>query len=205
MFHVKHEAWGVWAERLRIEIAPVQAAALDRFEKLLAERAAPSGMISAGDTRHLRERHIVDSLRAAPLLGAPTGAVADLGSGAGLPGIPLAIVRPDLRFRLVDIRRRRIAFLELASDSLGLSNVDVMQLRIERLAPPIDVCLARAVADPISAWRLARPLLSSSGRLLYWAGRGFDVASGAPKGARISVSAFPGLADAGPVVIMTPQ
>jgi 16S rRNA (guanine527-N7)-methyltransferase len=205
MFHVKHEAWGRWAQHLGVAISPAQAASLDAFEALLVERALPLGMIGAGDRDDLRERHLVDSLRAAPLLGSPQREVADLGSGAGLPGIPLAIVRPDLRFLLVDIRRLRVAFLELVADTLTLNNVRVHQGPIERIDPPFDVCLARALADPIRSWHLAEPLLAPGGNLLYWAGRGFDAASGRPEGARISVSESATLADAGPVVIMTRQ
>src|SRR5438093_4282509 len=121
MFHVKHEAWGRWASLLGIEIRADRAGQLDRFAGLLVERAVPLGMVSAGDLDHLRERHVIDSLRAAPLLGSAPKLVADLGSGAGLPGVPLAIVRPDLTFRLVDVRRRRVAFLELVLDTLHIS------------------------------------------------------------------------------------
>jgi 16S rRNA (guanine527-N7)-methyltransferase len=205
MFHVKHEAWGPWAELLGVDIPPAQAAALDEYQGLLADRAVPMGMVAEGDRDRLRERHLVDSLRAAPLLGDPAGDVVDLGSGAGLPGIPLSIVRPDLSFRLVEVRHRRAAFLELAVDALGIRNATVVQGPIERLACPSDVCLSRALADPIRAWGLAEPLLSPDGRLLYWAGRGFDRSSGTPEGARIAVSPSPGLADAGPIVIMTRQ
>jgi 16S rRNA (guanine527-N7)-methyltransferase len=205
MFHVKHEAWGVSAARIGLDIGADQAAALDTYEQLLIDRALPFGMVAAGDRDQLRERHILDSLRAAPLLGDAPGVVADLGSGAGLPGVPLAIVRPDLVFRLVETRRRRVSFLELVADTLGMGNVAVVHERIERLSPPVDVCLARALADPLGSWRLAEPILSRDGSVLYWAGREFDPSSGTPEGVRISVSASPGLADAGPVVIMTRQ
>jgi 16S rRNA (guanine527-N7)-methyltransferase len=205
MFHVKHEAWGPLAELLGVDIPPERAAALDEYQGLLVDRAIPMGMVSEGDRDRLRERHLVDSLRAAPLLGDPAGDVVDLGSGAGLPGIPLSIVLPDLSFRLVEVRHRRAAFLELVVEALGIRNATVVQGPIERLAPPSDVCLSRALADPIRAWGLAEPLLSPHGRLLYWAGRGFDTSSGTPERARITVSPSPGLADAGPIVIMTRQ
>jgi 16S rRNA (guanine527-N7)-methyltransferase len=205
MFHVKHEAWGVSTARIGVDIGVGQAAALDTYEQLLIDRALPFGMVAAGDKGQLRERHILDSLRAAPLLGETPGVVADLGSGAGLPGVPLAIVRPDVMFRLVETRLRRVSFLELVVDTLGLGNATVVHGQIQRLTPPLDVCLARALADPIGSWRLAEPVLARDGSLLYWAGRGFDPTSGTPEGVRISVSASPGLADAGPVVIMTRQ
>jgi 16S rRNA (guanine527-N7)-methyltransferase len=205
MFHVKHEAWGTSAERIGISIDPAHAEALLAYEDLLRDKALPLGMIASGDRDSLRERHILDSLRAAPLLGDPPRTVVDLGSGAGLPGVPLAIARPDLRFVLAEVRRRRVSFLELVVDTLALGNVSVVGGPIERLAPSVDTCLARALADPVTCWRMAEPLLASAGSLLYWAGRGFDPSSGTPDGARISLSAAPGLADAGPVVIMTRQ
>jgi 16S rRNA (guanine527-N7)-methyltransferase len=131
--------------------------------------------------------------------------VVDLGSGAGLPGIPLAIVRPDVSFYLTELRRRRVAFIEFAVDSLQLRNVRIFAGKVEDLTGPFDVCLSRAFAEPARAWAVAESLLSQTGKLLFWAGRSFDVPSGTPGGARISVSTAPELADAGPVVIMTRQ
>jgi len=205
MFHVKHEAWGPWGELLGFRIHAPMADRLERYERLLLEKALPLGMIGRGDRGQLRERHVVDSLRGATLLGPGPGRVVDLGSGAGLPGIPLAIARPDLTFCLADLRKRRVAFMELAVDSLGLSNVTVFAGKAEQLAGPFDRCLSRAFAEVDRAWAVAERLLSPTGELLFWAGRSFDVGAGMPAGARMSVSAAPGLADAGPVVIMSRQ
>ena len=205
MFHVKHEAWGRWGEVLGFPIDAPMADRLDRYEQLLLEKALPFGMIGRADRGQLRERHIVDSLRAATVLGPEPGRVVDLGSGAGLPGIPLAIARQDLTFCLAELRKRRVAFMELAVDSLGLSNVTVFAGKVEQLTGPFDGCLSRAFAAVDRAWAIAERLLSPTGKLLFWAGRNFDVGAGMPAGARMSVSAAPGLADAGPVVIMSRQ
>jgi 16S rRNA (guanine527-N7)-methyltransferase len=205
MFHVKHEPWTRAAGLLGVEVSSAQTLALETYESLLLERAVPLGMVASGDREQLRERHILDSIRAAPLLGKPDGEAADLGSGAGLPGIPLAIVRPDVDFRLIDTRRRRVAFLELAVDTLRLTNARVLQRSIDGIVGRFPVCLARALADPRRAWAHAERLLPLDGRLLYWAGKGFDPASGTPAGVHISVRPMPGLADAGPIVIMTRQ
>jgi 16S rRNA (guanine527-N7)-methyltransferase len=205
MFHVKHEAWTRSADLLGVDLSPAQVAALDAYEELLVERAIPLGMVASGDRDHLRDRHILDSIRAAPLIEGSEGHTADLGSGAGLPGVPLAIARPDLRFVLVDVRRRRVAFLELVVDTLGLINVEVEQRSVETLPPTFDVCLARALAEPRKAWALADRVLRPGGRLLYWAGRRFDPSTGTPEGVVVSVRATPGLADAGPIAIMTRQ
>ena len=205
MFHVKHEAWGRWRNLLAREIDAATAERLVAYERLLLEKALPLGMIGRADRQHLFERHIVDSLRAMPLLGPAPMQVVDIGSGAGLPGIPLAVARPDLSFCLTELRRRRVAFLELAVDSLQLRNVRVFAGKVEDLAGPFDVCLSRAFAEPDRAWAIAESLLSPGGKLLFWAGRSFDVTSGTPGGARISVSTAPELAEAGPVVIMARQ
>jgi len=205
MFHVKHEAWGRWGDLLGLEIDAATAEQLEAYERLLLEKALPLGMIGRADREHVHERHLIDSLRAIPLLGPAPMQVVDLGSGAGLPGIPLALARPDLSFCLTELRRRRAAFLELAVDDLQLRNVRVFAGKVEYLTGPFDVCLSRAFAEPARAWAVAESLLSQTGKLLFWAGRSFDVTSGTPGGARISVSTAPELADAGPVVIMTRQ
>src|SRR5207244_11160885 len=136
--------------------------------------AIPSRMIAPSDGPALRERHILDSLRASPLiegLGAAEGIVVDLGSGAGLPGIPIAIARPEMRLVLTESRRSRAAFLELVVDTLELSNVAVHPRRAELLEPPADACLARAFGDIHRSWGVAVQLLRVGGSLLYWAGR----------------------------------
>ena len=202
---MKHEAWGRWGDMLGLDIDGAMSQRLDAYERLLLEKALPLGMIGRADRDQLRERHIVDSLRAGPLLGSSSARVVDLGSGAGLPGIPLAIARPDLLFILAELRRRRVSFIELAVDGLRLPNARVFAGKVEDLTGRFDVCLSRAFAEPTRAWAIAESLLSPTGKLLFWAGRSFDVTSGTPEGARISVSAAPALADAGPVVIMTRQ
>ncbi len=202
MFHVKHEAWARWAAPLPVD--PPSLAALDAFEELLLERAIPMGMVAPEDAGRIAERHIGDSLRAAPLL-AEAERVIDLGSGAGLPGVPLAIVRPRTRFVLAERRRSRAAFLEVVADRLHLVNVDVHAGLAEDVADRSDVCLARAFAHPARAWEVARELLDDEGRLLYWAGEGFDPERDRPPGVRLELFPTSGLANGGPVVIMTRQ
>jgi 16S rRNA (guanine(527)-N(7))-methyltransferase RsmG len=206
MFHVKHEPW---VQSLQLAgLPPLRRQTtleLDRYEALLREKALPLGMVSHGDLPRLRERHVLDSLRGGPLLPGGTQSVCDLGSGAGLPGIPMAIAWPEVRFTLAEARRTRAAFLELAVQELGLVNVAVYAGRIEELAGPFDVCLARAFAAPAEAWSTASSLLSPHGILLYWAGEAFD----APSFERAThVRARPAtstLAGYGPVVIMSRQ
>lgn len=177
---------------------------LDRYRDLLRDRAVPAGLVASGDTGDLEGRHILDSLRGAPLVPSSALDVADLGSGAGLPGIPIALALPHVGFTLVDSRRRRVAFLELVVDELHLSNVTVVDGRVEELAPGFDVCLARGFAGPGPSWVAAERLLRPDGRLLYWAGASFRTDE-VPEGARVLGLGDPALESGGPIVIMARQ
>jgi 16S rRNA (guanine527-N7)-methyltransferase len=92
--------------------------------------------------------HIFDSLSILDLLPA-SGSVIDVGTGAGLPGIPLAIYRPDLKFYLIDSRQKKINFVKLVIDSLGLDNVFAISERIEsfELQQPATVIVSRAFSE----------------------------------------------------------
>ena len=204
MFHVKHQGWADDARSVGTPLAPEQLDALSRFEQLLASVAVPRGMVGARDAARLWTRHILDSLRAASEIG-PIGRVADLGSGAGLPGVPLAVAVPTASFVLVEPRRARAAFLESVTADLGLANVEVRMARAERVVDRFDAVVARAVASAAGTWKLAGPRLEPSGRLIYWAGGTFDAAELRAMGVAYRVSTHPDLAEAGPLVIMTRQ
>lgn len=204
MFHVKHP-WEEWAAEIGLTLPAGAPDRLERYRELLRERAVPIGMVAPGDADRLADRHIWDSARAAGAI-APGQAVVDLGSGAGLPGIPLAIVCDGARFVLAELRRNRAAFLELAADVLPLPNVEVILGGVEALPPAeADVVVARAFADPRKCWAAASRLLRPRGRLLYWAGQGFSSA-GLPEEVTVVMLPPPSqLAEAGPVVIMSAQ
>jgi 16S rRNA (guanine527-N7)-methyltransferase len=195
---VKHEGWTL--DRLSEDTREL----LGRYRRLLIDRAVPAGLIARADISDLDRRHILDSLRGAPLLPGSTRAVADLGSGAGLPGIPLAVALPHVAFTLVDSRRRRVAFLELSTEQLGLPNVTVVESRVEDLPPGFDACVARGFGGPRASWTAAERLLRPNGRLLYWAGGSFD-AGEVPEDAQVIGLGNPALESGGPIVIMTRQ
>lgn len=205
MFHVKHEGLIADAGPLGVILDTEQAALLDRYEALLRGRAAALGMIAAGDLGRLRERHILDSLRAVPALPEGPVEVVDMGSGAGLPGIPVAIARPDAHVVLAESRRQRIAFLELAATELGLGNVSVHAGRAETAPSAAGACLARAFRDARGSWEVAKMLLGPTGRLVYFAGSAFEPARDLPTTAAATVLPTSSLANAGPLVIMTRQ
>jgi 16S rRNA (guanine527-N7)-methyltransferase len=199
MFHVKHEGWTPAAD-----LSPVQVAALEAFEDLLSAHAIPRGMVASSDWGHLRERHVLDSLRAVPHLGPLKQPVVDLGSGAGLPGIPVAVARPDLLLTLTEPRQLRVAFLELVVERLSLPNVRVFPKPAEELPPDAGACLARGFGDPSRTWAVARGLLHPDGSLIYWAGTTFRTDQ-VPEDARIAAIGSPTLESGGPIVIMTRQ
>lgn len=197
MFHVKHEDG-----TSEVGLGPAAQGRLRAFERLLRERAVPAGAVAASDVGRLWKRHILDSVRGAALLPRGVEGVADLGSGAGLPGIPIAIVRPDLRLTLIESRQRRAGLLELFVERLELTNVRALASRVEAVRERFDACLARALASPEDAWRLARPLLVEGGSLLCWVGPDEDRW---PAGARIELHHARDLANSGPIAIMTDQ
>ena len=186
-------------------MAPGQIALLERYEDFLVERAAPMGMIAPSDVPRLRERHILDSLRAVPLLPPATATVCDLGSGAGLPGIPLAIALPDVQITLVEVRQNRAAFLETVIGALGLDRVTVHARRLETFRSSVDVCLARAFAPAPKAWAAADRLLGAGGMLVYWAGATFDPNADPLPGVDVALFPTSALARSGPLAIMTRQ
>ncbi len=200
MFHVKHEGTAPIDD-----LSPAQRELLSRYERLLETRGASLGLISTADLPRLHERHIMDGLRGVPCLPARCEAVADLGSGGGVPGVPVAIARPDLEVVLAEVRRNRAAFLELVADELGLTNVQVHLGRAESLERRFQACLARAFAPPEDSWFVAAELLVDGGVLVYWAGERFDPARDVPADVQVRLPETDPLAYGGPVVIMGPR
>lgn len=141
----------------------------ERYETWLAGAGIERGLIGPREVPRLWDRHLLNSAVVGTLL-APGERVVDVGSGAGLPGIPLALVRPDCSFVLLEPLARRAAFLTEVVDDLGLAHqVSVVRGRAEEVVRDgvrYDVAVARAVAplDKLAAWCL--PLLRRGGRLL---------------------------------------
>jgi 16S rRNA (guanine527-N7)-methyltransferase len=143
----------------------------ERFAELLATEATVRGLIGPREAHRLWERHLLNCAVLTDLL--PEGAtVADVGAGAGLPGIVLAIRRPDLEVSLVEPLLRRARFLEEAVDALGLTNAEVRRARAEELHGRVefDAVTSRAVAplDRLAGWCL--PLTRAGGWTLAMKG-----------------------------------
>lgn len=204
MFHVKHEGW---VRRVREDLGPDasdgQIDQLVRYAELLRTRGVALGVVAASDLDRIEERHVSDGLRGVAYLPARCRSMVDLGSGGGVPGIVFAIARPDVEMVLTEVRRNRVAFLELVADELRLANARVHWGRAEALEGPFGACTARAFATATATWAIARPLLEPEGVLLYWAGRTFDPDRDVPPDVQVQVQEADRLANGGPVVIMS--
>lgn len=168
MFHVKHG---------ELSPAPQSAAlcfgeSLDvarRYGEILAGAGIERGLLGPSEVDRLWDRHLLNSAAMAELF-EPGERVADVGSGAGLPGIPLAITRPDLKVTLIEPLLRRSEFLREAIDELGLDVVVIRGRAEDRVvreeAGEMDAVVSRAVAslDKLSRWSM--PLLRTGGRML---------------------------------------
>lgn len=155
-----------------LEVEPAVAAELfgDRigvardFTAALAREGEERGLIGPLELPRLWTRHILNSVIAAPLF---HGSVADIGSGAGLPGIVLAIARPDVEWTLVEPMERRVTWLNEQVDALALTNVTVLRSRAEDV-PQIggfDVVTARAVSALRTLIPITAPLVRDGGEL----------------------------------------
>lgn len=141
----------------RIDVARAFTAALSR-------EGEERGLIGPLELPRLWTRHILNSAIAAPLF---HGSVADIGSGAGLPGLVLAIARPDVQWTLIEPMERRVIWLNEQVEALDLSNVVVLRARAEDVRPPegFDVVTARAVSALRTLIPLTAPLVRDGGEL----------------------------------------
>ncbi len=190
------------------DLPPAQLDQLESFESLLRDRAVSLGLIAASDMERLGERHVHDSLRAASLILSGDEALCDIGPGAGLPGLVLAIAKPDLEVTLLEPKQRAVAFLELAVSRLHLGNVEILPTRVEEVEMSVDVATTRAFGPMERSWEAALRVLRPGGRLIYFAGEGLvDPAAAAGEmdsaEAPASVDVERVIADFSPLVIMT--
>jgi 16S rRNA (guanine527-N7)-methyltransferase len=170
LFHVKHPpiATTVFGDNLTAAV---------RFTELLAAVGVERGLIGPREVDRLWDRHILNSAAVADAI--PQGArVVDLGSGAGLPGVPLTIARPDLDVTLLEPMARRVAWLTEVVDTLALS-ASVVRGRAEEPAikqqlAGADVVIARAVAPLARLWAWSAPLLREGGQMVALKGESAD-------------------------------
>jgi len=147
------------------------------------ERFNLTSITAPGD---MLRKHLLDSLAVLPYLGGAR--IADVGTGAGFPGLPLAICAPERQFTLIESIAKKCRFVEHAAAALGLANVTVVNARAEawRPAAPFDTVVARALASVADFVRHAGHLCAPAGRLLAMKGRSPDAELAAlPRGWRV--------------------
>jgi len=160
MFHVEHLERAI--EYAGLELDEKQRAQLDSYRDWLIFEAVPAGGIGPNEVDRVETRHIADSLLFAGFL-EDAEEVWDLGSGVGLPGIPLAIALPHTRFVLVDRSGRRADLARRAIRILGLENTIVRQAAIEDLQGEVGAIVARASLPPEAMAPIVQRLLRSDG------------------------------------------
>lgn len=161
-----------WSARVAgLQLAPPQVDQLRAYIDLLFQWNQKVALVSRGEAKSLIGKHVADSLVAAAHCGgAPS--IADLGSGAGFPGLVIAVVRSAAAVSVVESRGRKVSFLEEAARVAGLANVEVVEARIEALADDprhrgrYALITSRALADLDELTTLAQPLVAPGGRLL---------------------------------------
>lgn len=154
--------------------APLDAAQCAQCERLVAELLRWSrayNLTAITDPGQILTHHLLDSLSAQPDLAGTS--VADVGTGAGFPGLPLAIVNPARQFTLIDAVDKKLRFIDHAARELGLANVRTRHVRVEQLQPeqPFDTVIARAFAPLPRLLGWVAPLCGPDTRVVAMKGR----------------------------------
>ncbi|MEW6672121.1 MAG: 16S rRNA (guanine(527)-N(7))-methyltransferase RsmG [Thermodesulfobacteriota bacterium] len=157
-------ALGIDVDDRQIERFAVYAGELIKWNRKI-------NLTAITEAQALAVKHFVDSI--APVALIPPGAsLLDIGSGAGFPGIPLKIIRPDLKVTLIDAVRKKVNFQKHIIRTLCLENIGAHHARAEQFAPetPFDVVVTRALSTLTEFAALALPLLAQDGMMLAWKG-----------------------------------
>ena len=159
---------------LGLEASGDGAATLAQYVGLLARWNEAFNLIGPCSPDEMVARHMLDSLTALPYLAGAT--VLDLGTGAGLPGIPLAVLDPHRRYTLLDSKGKKTRFVTQAIGELGLDNVAVVQARAETFAPelPFDTVITRAFSSLEHFVQSCQHLTGAGGRLVAMKGHYSD-------------------------------
>lgn len=172
-------AWETLAATAGVALDPAALERLRRFAGLLEAANRVTNLTRITGEAELLEKHLLDALLGAPRLlgpdGAPPGSLVDVGSGGGVPGIPLAILWPGSRVLLVESQGKKAAFLADAARELGLERVEVACGRAEDLArgphrEAFEAATLRAVGSVATCLELGLPFLRPGGRLLLYRG-----------------------------------
>lgn len=190
---------------LDVALSDAACAKLLGFIALLERWNQAYNLTAVRDPAGIVDRHLLDALAVSPFLAGSRAL--DVGTGAGVPGLPLAVLHPSIHFVLIDSVAKKIAFVQQAATQLGLDNVEAVQARVEHYrAPPFDRVLARAFGSLAEIAGAAGHLLAPDGELLAMKGvyPQEELASLPPgyKVERVARLSVPGLAAARHVVVV---
>lgn len=159
------------ARKLKVRTSPAARAVMIDYLKHLESWNASYNLTAVREPEDMVVRHLLDSLAAAPYIRGDT--VADVGSGPGLPGIPLSLAQPGKAFTLIESNGKKAAFLRHVVRTLPLHNVTVVQERSDDYQPKggFDTVICRALAEAALALKMAGHLCAPDGRFLLMKGR----------------------------------
>jgi 16S rRNA (guanine527-N7)-methyltransferase len=159
------------AAAMGVALTEHDAARLRQLLEELAHWNRQFNLTGITDLESMVSHHVLDSLAIHRYLHGTT--IADAGTGAGFPGLPLALVNPERRFTLIDSNGKKIRFVSHAVRTLGLMNVEPLQIRVEALRPerPFDTVVARAFAALPELLETVAPLCGSNTRVLAMKGK----------------------------------
>jgi len=156
-------------KHLNMSLTEVQLEQLLAYHQLLVKWNKAYNLTAVRDPMEMISRHLVDSLSILPWVG--KGRLLDVGSGPGLPGIPLAICRPDLDVTTLDSNGKKTRFQQQVRIELGLDNLTVINGRVEQVdAPPFDMIVSRAFASISDMLTLSGHLAAANGVFLAMKG-----------------------------------
>jgi 16S rRNA (guanine527-N7)-methyltransferase len=184
-----------------------QLAQLEQYQKGLLDWNQRINLIAVSTEPTIATRHIQDSAQVVPLLPGEPASILDVGSGAGLPGLILAILAPQHHYTLAEKVQKKAAFLSAMAKELGLANVTVHPARVELLKPhTYDVITCRAWANLTDILKLTRPLLSSKGCWCLLKGEAFQTELEAcPQASKMTIERHRSITSpSGVVVRLTP-
>ena len=142
---------------------------LMRYQTLIKNWTYRDNLVSPHDVENLWKKHFLPSLKPLELGWIHKSALClDAGSGAGLPGIPLKIFRPDITIHLCDSNRKKALFLREAVESLSLVNTEVIHRRVEDIEDEYDVVISRAMGKPEEIYEILISRLKKKGSALIW-------------------------------------
>lgn len=173
MPHLPLDLLRIGAQELGIELNDGQLEKFERYAEILVETNRKLNLTRITDPRDIVTHHYLDSLTCLAAANVPGGSKCiDIGTGAGFPGIPIAIARPDLDLTLMDSVKKKLDFIKRAAENIGLDNVQLVNLRAEdagrdaRYREQYDIAWARAVSEMKVLAELCLPLVRVGGHFV---------------------------------------